>query len=35
MTKTSLINIGKSLNTLGINKVNKGTSTGLLSFGGG
>ena len=35
MTKTSLINIEKSLNTLGINKVNKGTSTGLLSFGGG
>jgi aldehyde dehydrogenase (NAD+) len=35
MTKTSLINIGKSLNTLGINKVNKGTSTGLLSFSGG
>jgi aldehyde dehydrogenase (NAD+) len=35
MTKTSLINIEKSLNTLGINKDNKGTSTGLLSFGDG
>ena len=35
MTKTSLINIEKSLNTLGINKDNKGTSTGLLSFGNG
>ena len=35
MTKTSLINIEKSLNTLGINKINKGTSTGLISFGGG
>jgi len=35
MTKTSLINIEKSLNTLGVNKENKGTSTGLLSFGGG
>ena len=35
MTKTSLINIEKSLNTLGINKINKGTSTGLISFGEG
>ncbi len=35
MTKTSLINIEKPLNTLGINKDNKGTSTGLLSFGNG
>ena len=35
MTGNSLINIEKSLNLLGVNKDNKGTSTGLISFGDG
>ena len=35
MTKTSLINIEKSLEILGVKKNNKGTSTGLISFGNG